>query len=185
MVRPRSPARSPDVGSDEATSAPPDGRATLRARQWQAGDQVGHDLLGGAAAELGLGGRHQAVREHGYGQALDVVRGDVVAPVERGGGAGGPDQVQGGARRGAQAQLVAGAGGADQVDGVAADRVGDVDGAHQVDQLEDVGGVRDGLEVLQRAGAGVHVEHRELGLGAGVADRDPGHEAVALASGRG
>ncbi|MEU3574694.1 hypothetical protein AB0E96_40765, partial [Kitasatospora sp. NPDC036755] len=49
----------------------------------------------------------------------------------------------------------AGAGG-----GAGAGAAGAGAGADQVDQLEDVGGVRDRLEVLQRAGAAVHVQHR-------------------------
>jgi len=179
VVSPRSAARTPLARAGRATPA------ALRARDRQSGHQVEHDLLDRAAAQLGLRGRQQAVRQHRGGEHLDVVREHVVAALQGGVRAGRPDEVQGGPGGGAEPQLGAGAGGGDQVDGVAADRVGDVDGLHQVDQLEQVGGVRDRLQVVQRVGRGVQVEHRELGLGAGVADRDPGHEAVALGLGQG
>ncbi len=71
-------------------------------------------------------------------------------------------------------------GGPDQVDRVPADRLGDVDAAHRLDQLHDLVRVRHRLEVLQGGDAAVHVQHLQFGLGARIADRDAGHETVAL-----
>ncbi len=77
-----------------------------------------------------------------------------------------------------------GARGGDQVHRVPADGLGDVDPADGVDQLHDLVRVRHRLEVLQRRDAAVHVQHLQLGLHAGVADGDTGHEAVALRLGQ-
>ncbi len=71
-----------------------------------------------------------------------------------------------------------------QVHRVSADGFGDMDRAHRVDQLDDLIGVRDRLEVVERGGAAVHVQHLELGRGAGIADRDARHEAVPLRLGQ-
>ena len=46
--------------------------------------QVGDDLGGRPPGELGLARGHEPVGEHGDGQRLDVVRDDVVAPLEGG-----------------------------------------------------------------------------------------------------
>src|SRR5690606_11078506 len=85
------------------------------------------DHVGGGP--VGRGAGQQAVRQHRYGQRLDVVGQDVVAAVQGGVGAGGAHQVQGGAGGGAQQQGRGGPGGRDQVQGVALDHGGDVDPA--------------------------------------------------------
>ena len=119
------------------------------------------------------------------GEDPQVVGEHVVAARQRGARLGGAHEVEGGARRGAQGQLVAAPGRRRQGDGVALHRVGDVDLADDPDQLADLGGVGDRLEVLERVALGVGVEHRDLGRLDGVADRESQHEAVALGLGEG
>ena len=60
------------------------------------------DLLGGAAVQLGLRGGQQPVGQHGHGERLHVVRQRVVPAAQRGGRLRGAQQVQRGARRGAE-----------------------------------------------------------------------------------
>ncbi|GAA3106469.1 hypothetical protein GCM10020254_60430 [Streptomyces goshikiensis] len=86
----------------------------------------------------------------GAASGLDVVGQYVLAAGEGGGGLHGAQQVQGGARRGAEAQVRVGAGGGDQVDDVAADGLGDVHLADGLDELHDVVRVRHGGEVVER-----------------------------------
>src|SRR5690606_8563506 len=136
------------------------------------------DHVGGGP--VGRGAGQQAVRQHRYGQRLDVVGQDVVAAVQGGVGAGGAHQVQGGAGGGAQQQGRGGPGGRDQVRGVALGHGGDEDPADPLDHRVDhgVGGHRG--EPIQGGAHRVRVDHVEFGAGVGVAHGDPGHEAVPL-----
>ncbi len=97
----------------------------------------------------------------------------------------GADQVQRGARGGAQHQLTRAPGRGGQRDGVALHGRGDVDLADDADQLADLRGVGHRLEVLERVVQRVRVEHRDLGGLDRVAHRHPRHEAVALGLGEG
>ena len=65
----------------------------------------------------------------GIGEGLQVVRRDVVALVECGRGAAGPQQLQGRPWRGAEPQVGVVAGRGHEIDGVTADAVSDVDRA--------------------------------------------------------
>jgi hypothetical protein len=50
-----------------------DGALRALHRQWQPVHHVGHDRVGGTAAELGLGGRDDPVREYRHGEVLEIV----------------------------------------------------------------------------------------------------------------
>ncbi|SCD63868.1 hypothetical protein GA0115235_105511 [Streptomyces sp. DpondAA-F4a] len=160
------------------------GRCAARGRDRCALQDVQDDLLRGAAVELGLCRRQQPVGEHRHRERLDVVGQRVVAPAQGGRGLGRPQQVEGRAGRGPESELRVVPGRPDQLHRVPPHRLGHVHRAHRVDQLHDLVGVRHRLEVVQRREAAVHVEHLELGLRAGVADRHPGHEAVPLGFGQ-
>ena len=116
---------------------------------------------------------------------MHVVGEDVVAALDRGHRLGRPHQVQGGARGGAERELVGAAGRGGERDGVPLHGLGHVDLADDPDQLADLGRVGHRLEVVERVGLGVRVEHRDLGRLDRVAHRDPGHEPVALGLGEG
>ena len=119
------------------------------------------------------------------GEGGDVVGQHVVAPRHGGVRLGGTDQVQGRSGGGAQREVAAASGGGADGHGVALDRLGDVDLRDDRDQLAQLGGVGDRLEVVEGAVAGVGLQHGELGGLHRVADRDPCHEAVALRLGEG
>jgi hypothetical protein len=87
--------------------------------------------------------------------------------------------------RGAEGQVAGAAGGGADRDGVALDRLGDVDLPDDRDELAQLGGVGDRLEVVERAVARVGLQHGQLGGLDRVADRHPRHEAVALGLGQG
>ena len=131
-----------------------------------------------------FGRRQHPVREHRYGELLDVVRQHELPCVERGGRAGRPDQVQRRPRAGAQPELLRAAGRADQRNGVLLHRLRHVHRLHRLHQAEDLLAVGDRLEVRQRVVGGVPVEHPQLGGRLRVAHRDAGHEAVALRLGQ-
>src|SRR6478735_1768929 len=82
--------------------------------------QVGDDLGGRAAGELGLARGYEPVGQHRRGEHLHVVGDDVVAPLEGGVGPCGAQQVQRGAWRRTEAQGRGRARSGDEVDDVLA-----------------------------------------------------------------
>jgi hypothetical protein len=104
----------------------------------------------------------------------------VVAAGQRRERLGGAQQLDGGARRGAQPQAGVRAGGRDEVEHVALDRRRGVEPPGRADEACDVGGVGHGGEVGERVGDLLALEHVELGGPVRVADAEPGHEPVAL-----
>ena len=149
-----------------------------------AAPRSGQDLLGQVAADQRLRRGQQPVREHREGQGLDVVGDDEVAAVQGRVRLARPEQVQRRPGRRAEPQLRRVPGGVDQVDHVLPDLLRDVHRVHRRDQRPDVAGVGHRLEVVQRRGRPVRVQHRQLGGGVGVADGDPRGEAVALGLGQ-
>src|SRR6266496_176244 len=83
--RPHSAAVSPPATRQRARVVKP-GRircmvlvtAGVRRRDRDRGDHLRQDLLGSATADAGVRGEQQAVRQHRAGQALQVIRDDVV-----------------------------------------------------------------------------------------------------------
>jgi len=61
------------------------------AYRWRLGalDEIGDDGFRRAAFDFGSGAQEHAVAQDGDGEGLHIVRDDIVAPIERGAGAGG------------------------------------------------------------------------------------------------
>lgn len=122
--------------------------------------------------------------QYGRGELLEVVRQRVLPALQGGGRLRRAQQMQRRARGGAESEVGVDPGGGDQLHRVPPHRLRDVHRAHRLDQLHDLVRVRHRLQVLQRGGPAVHVQHPQLGLDAGIAHGDTGHEAVALRLGQ-
>jgi hypothetical protein len=132
-------------------------------RHGQFVEQGGDDFFGGHVFGLGLEGGDDAVAEDVGGDGLDVLRGDIAAALEEGVGAGGEGEVEGGAGRGAVADVVAEgvelvgggvAGGEDDGEDVVLDLVVDIDFVDDLPGAEDGGGIDDGAARNGRPGCG-------------------------------
>ena len=125
------------------------------------------------------------MREDRVGERLDVVGQRVVAAVHERARLGRAQQHQAGARRGAELDALVVAGAPQQRHDVVAQGARGMHAVRGLHRLDDLGPVGHRLELEHLVARLVAEQHAGLGLGVGVAQREPDHEAVHLASGSG
>src|SRR5680860_299635 len=129
-------------------------------------------------------GGNDPVAQDGQQQVAYVVGQYVFASLQRSEHLRCPDQLQCGARAGAEPELAVATGRLDEVDAVLLDGRSDVQTSYKVDHRHDLGDRDDRRDLFERVLGVASAQHRKLGCGVGVAHGNARHEPVALRLGK-